>query len=68
MKKGKPSIPYTIPIFGDQIPNVGEVIYDGQGGFVKVLRVTKASLASRMFSTGVRTPSATLLVVPVSRG
>jgi hypothetical protein len=66
MKNNRSSTPYTIPIFGDQIPSVGEIIYDGQGGFVKVLRVSKPSVASRLFS-GVRLPSATLLVVRVNR-
>lgn len=66
MKYNRSAVPYTIPVFGDQIPSVGEIIYDGRGGFVKVLRVTKPSVVNRLFS-GVRLPSATLLVIRVNK-
>lgn len=42
--------PYMMPLYDDRIPQVGDIIYDGKGGYVKVLSVHKIPLLQKIIT------------------
>ena len=51
MKSSNLGEPYTIPLYDNWTPQVGDVIYDGKGGYVKVLSVHKTPFLKKLMST-----------------
>ena len=65
MKKSTP-IPYLMPLYGDWVPKVGDIIFDGKGGYVQVLEINKPNWMGKLMSSqNENTVTATIKVVQV---